>query len=70
MSQELTVPWTHWYNSGNLNEFQTSLGSTRDGSSTDDSYNVLYDSLFTPKGGAPFSLLVRIRLFSALSMDS
>ncbi|KAJ7084935.1 hypothetical protein C8R44DRAFT_894045 [Mycena epipterygia] len=54
---ELAFPWTHWYNSKNVNEFQDSLGSTRDTPSRCDPYNVLYDALFTPPHGPPFSLL-------------
>ncbi|KAF9058850.1 hypothetical protein BDP27DRAFT_1504065 [Rhodocollybia butyracea] len=61
--KELTVPWTHWYNGGNINEFTESLGSTRTTSSLCDIYNALYDPLFTESTGAPFSLVGRAEDF-------
>ncbi|KAJ6564431.1 hypothetical protein B0H19DRAFT_1233344 [Mycena capillaripes] len=60
---ELTVPWTHWYNAGNVNEFTASLGSTRTAASLCDKHNALYDPLLTPSSGAPFSLLGRAEDF-------
>ncbi|KAF9459692.1 hypothetical protein BDZ94DRAFT_1002093 [Collybia nuda] len=64
--KELTVPWTHWYSGGNINEFIASLGSTRTTPSKCDPHNALYDSLFTPPSGPEFSLLGRAEEFEAV----
>jgi len=57
--KELTFPWTHWFDSGNLGDFTASLGSTKDSPSKADPYHALYDPLYTDDSGAPFSLLGR-----------
>ncbi|KAH8105193.1 hypothetical protein BXZ70DRAFT_510162 [Cristinia sonorae] len=57
--KELTVPWTHWFDSGNVGHFVRSLGSTRTQGSACDPHNVLHDPLFTPPSGSAFTLLSR-----------
>ncbi|KAF9459657.1 hypothetical protein BDZ94DRAFT_997973 [Collybia nuda] len=64
--KELTVPWTHWYNIGNINEFVASIGSTRTTPSLCDPHNALYDPLFTPPQGPEFSLLGKAEDFEAV----
>ncbi|KAF5378430.1 hypothetical protein D9757_011156 [Collybiopsis confluens] len=57
--KELTAPWTHWFDSGNVGQFERSLGSARNQPSLADPHNVLHDPLFTPPGGRAYALLSR-----------
>lgn len=58
-SQELTFPWTHWFDT-NRDDFIASLGSTKDQPSKCDPFNALNDVLFSGPNGPPFSLVVSI----------
>ncbi|CAE6478578.1 unnamed protein product [Rhizoctonia solani] len=68
--KELRRPWLHWYDVGNLNEFQRSLGSTRAAGTKVDPKNALHDPLFSGQSRTPFSLLGRAETLEIVVTNS